>query len=109
MVTGSGPTAFGLFPDDEAAEEAAAALRPLAGVDRDRPPLRWGRMSGSRIDRKRLLRGIALLVVAFLVFRDALPEFDLEKIIEDLSLGSGRGPTCWWRCWRSSRRAPSWG
>ena len=27
MVTGSGPTAFGLFPDDEAAEEAAAALR----------------------------------------------------------------------------------
>ena len=47
-------------------------------------------MSGSRIDRKWLLRGgIALLVVAFLVFRDALPEFDLEKIIEDLSAGLG--------------------
>ena len=104
-----GPTAFGLFPDDEAAEEAAAALGPLAGVDRDRPPLRWGRMSGSRIDRKWLLRGgIALLVVAFLVFRDALPEFDLEDHRGPLG-GSGRGPTCWWRCWRSSRRAPSWG
>ena len=90
MVTGSGPTAFGLFPDDEAAEEAAAALR-AAGRSRSRPaPLRWGRMSGSRIDRKWLLRGgIALLVVAFLVFRDALPEFDLEKIIEDLSAGLG--------------------
>ena len=47
-------------------------------------------MSGSRIDRKWLLRGgIALLVVAFLVFRDALPEFDLEEIIEDLSAGLG--------------------
>ncbi|MGZ5315998.1 MAG: bifunctional DedA family/phosphatase PAP2 family protein [Solirubrobacterales bacterium] len=47
-------------------------------------------MSGSRIDRKWLLRGgIALLVVAFLVFRDELPEFDLEKIIEDLSAGLG--------------------
>ena len=65
---------------------------------------------------------VGLLVVAFFVFRDELPEFNLEEIIEDLSEGLGSwtyllvAPSwAWWRrgsspcCWaaRSLARATS--
>jgi membrane protein DedA with SNARE-associated domain/membrane-associated phospholipid phosphatase len=43
-----------------------------------------------RIDRKWVIRGlIVVAVVAFFVFRDQLPNIDLDKIIEDLSKGLG--------------------
>ena len=43
-----------------------------------------------RIDRKRVLWGLAAVaIVAFFVFRDQLPEINLDKIIEDLSEGLG--------------------
>lgn len=44
----------------------------------------------SRIDRKWLLRGLVVVaIVAFFVFRDQLPDIDLDQIIEDLSEGLG--------------------
>ena len=47
-------------------------------------------MSSLPISRAWLLRGsVAVAIVAFLVFRDQLPEFDLEQIIKDLSAGLG--------------------
>jgi membrane protein DedA with SNARE-associated domain/membrane-associated phospholipid phosphatase len=43
-----------------------------------------------RIERKWVIRGLVLaLIVAFLVFRDQLPDINLDKIIEDLSEGFG--------------------
>ena len=43
-----------------------------------------------RIDRKRVFWGlVAVAILAFFVFRDQLPEINLDKIIEDLSEGLG--------------------
>ena len=87
MVTGSGPTAFGLYPTaDQAAAAAGRAARPLSGRDRDRPA---DDVSG-RIDRKWVIRGLVVAaIVAFFVFRDQLPSINLDKIIEDLSQSLG--------------------
>lgn len=47
-------------------------------------------MRGLPISGKWAFRiAVALLVIAFIVFRDQLPEFDFEKIIQDLSEGLG--------------------
>ena len=95
MVTGSGPTAFGLFADRHAADRAAAALAerfPTRGRDIARWPRERGRAKPgvARMSRRWIFRlVVAALVVAFFVFRDELPEFNLEEIIKDLSEGLG--------------------
>ena len=88
MVTGSGPTGFGLYPSAEAAADAASALR-------DRFPERAGHRSAFLVNRlpisrKWIRRGlVAAAVVAFLLFRDKVPSLNLEQLIEDLSAGLG--------------------
>jgi membrane protein DedA with SNARE-associated domain/membrane-associated phospholipid phosphatase len=44
----------------------------------------------ARIDRKWVIRGLVVAaIVAFILFRDKLPSFDLEQIVEDLSESLG--------------------
>ena len=98
MVTGSGPTAFGLFPTGAEAAEVAATLAgglPERACDGSAGPPDGRRARGGGGVRLPLSRRwvfrivVAALVVAFFVFRDQLPEFDLEEIIKDLSEGLG--------------------
>ncbi len=97
MVTGSGPTAFGLVPDPAAAGKrrrrspsgfpSAVATGPLDPGSPVGPEEGEVKLPVSRKWAFRIV--VALLVVAFFVFRDELPEFNLEEIIKDLSEGLG--------------------
>ncbi len=87
MVTGSGPTAFGLYPTAEEAAAAAVDLRGRFPNVIETGPLR---AVSARIDRKWVIRGLVVVaIVAFFVFRDQLPSINLDKIIEDLSKSLG--------------------
>ena len=99
MVTGSGPTAFGLYPTaDEALAAADGPARALPRGDRDRPARsreRRGESTGSGSGAACSLP----LIVAFFVFRDDLPHINLEKVdrgplqgARRLDLPAGRRP-----------------
>ena len=88
MVTGSGPTAFGLYPTaDEALAAAEGPARAIPRGDGDRPARL---VKGGRINWKWVRRGLlAAAIVAFFIFRGDLPHIDLEGAIQDLSKGLG--------------------
>ena len=87
MVTGSGPTAFGLYPTAEEAAATAGELRaPVPGVLATRPRV----PVSARINRKWVVRGfVVAAIVAYFVFRDQLPSISLDKLVEDLSRSLG--------------------
>ena len=115
LVTGSGPTAFGLFEDIVAADRAAdGAAAALCGRDRGRAgpesePLSATRRAGREDARTFPADRGRPVIVGFIALNRVLPNIDLQQVLEDVSRASATSPTCWSGWQRSWRRGPSSG
>ncbi len=86
-VTGSGPTAFGLFPSRDEAERAAMELE-AGRPEGDRRPIGNGGLMELPHDRKgwlKLIGFLVLLFVAYQLVKRALPDIDAQQVLEDAS------------------------